>query len=529
MRGVLMLAALLAGTAVGGEPRLADLLVPDHADYSLAPYTWPEYRALGAQERLAAKGVDLESWTNPNFRPIQRTLKPGSDAQTRAWFQSHQSWQRRNEMLRHPGFHFDERLAAKRRVFARLLRRGEAGVFLDLVEGRDDFEREWRRFDTDLAKMVRDYEKYGTLRGTAANLFRKDPKRYQEIVNAYPRRIQTAVALRHSDRRFLAWLAKEVGVRLGRLDAATARPFLDSLAEGLKSTSPQHRLWCADLLAWAGEYAALEKAMAAEREAGVLVRMIALRAREKRGLAAALGPHLKSRSWNVRLAVIETLGRTPEAQTMLRPRWINERGRLRGAIDDALGTEPRPVETVDFYGITARTRRALFCIDVSPSMKFPMDGLGGKKPPRFDKTRRELFLALQGLPEAVSFNVLVYNARVTRFKSGLVSATEKNKEAALKFIDGLSFKTGGTNIHQALRECLGGKRKVALADTVFFLTDGEPTVGALVDPYQILEEISELNRGRNVTLHTIGVSDEQDAGFLLNLAHRNGGRFVAHR
>jgi uncharacterized protein with von Willebrand factor type A (vWA) domain len=110
-----------------------------------------------------------------------------------------------------------------------------------------------------------------------------------------------------------------------------------------------------------------------------------------------------------------------------------------------------------------------------------------------------------------------------------VSASEKNKEAALKFIDGLSFKAGGTNIHQALFECLGGKRKLARADTVFFLTDGEPTVGALVDPYQILEEISERNRGRKVTLHTIGVSDEQDAAFLLNLARRNGGRFVAHR
>ncbi len=531
MRGVLVLGAVLAGTAAGGEPRLADLLVPDHADYRLTPYAWPQFRALGPQERLAAKGVDLGDWTNPNFSPIQRTIKPDSDAQTRRWFQAHQSWQRKNEMLRHPGFHFEERLAAKRRVFARLLRQGETGVFLDLVERRKTFEAAWRRFDHGLAKMVRDYERHGAVRGAGVKLWRKDPKRYQEIVSAYPKRIQTAVALRHSDRRFLAWLAKEVGVRLGELPPATARPFLESLAKGLESTSAPHRLWCADLLAWAGEEAALERAMDAEMVPDVLVRMIVLRAREKRGLADALAPHLKSNFWNVRLAAIEELGtlHAPKVQTLLRRRWVNERGRLRGAIDDALQTEARRTEIVNFYGITARTRRLLFCIDVSPSMKFPMDGLGGKKPPRFDKTRRELFQALQGLPEAISFNVIVYNARVTRFRSGLVSASEKNKEAALKFIDGLSFKAGGTNIHQALFECLGGKRKLARADTVFFLTDGEPTVGALVDPYQILEEISERNRGRKVTLHTIGVSDEQDAAFLLNLARRNGGRFVAHR
>jgi len=65
------------------------------------------------------------------------------------------------------------------------------------------------------------------------------------------------------------------------------------------------------------------------------------------------------------------------------------------------------------------------------------------------------------------------------------------------------------------------------ADTIFFMTDGQPSCGKVIDPHQILDEITRRNRILGVTIHTVGVSKDQNSAFLLNLAKRNGGRYVA--
>ena len=67
------------------------------------------------------------------------------------------------------------------------------------------------------------------------------------------------------------------------------------------------------------------------------------------------------------------------------------------------------------------------------------------------------------------------------------------------------------------------------AVTIFFMTDGVPTDGRVVDPAQILAEITERNRRIGVVIHTVGVSKEQNGAFLLNLARANGGRYAARK
>ena len=76
---------------------------------------------------------------------------------------------------------------------------------------------------------------------------------------------------------------------------------------------------------------------------------------------------------------------------------------------------------------------------------------------------------------------------------------------------------------------LAAGKKGASADTIFFMTDGVPTDGRIVDPAQILAEITQRNRRLGVVIHCIGVSKEQNAGFLLNLARANGGRYASHK
>jgi hypothetical protein len=67
------------------------------------------------------------------------------------------------------------------------------------------------------------------------------------------------------------------------------------------------------------------------------------------------------------------------------------------------------------------------------------------------------------------------------------------------------------------------------ADTILFLTDGMPTAGRVVDPHQIIAEVTKRNELLGLTIHTVGVSKEQNAAFLLNLAKKNSGRFVGYK
>ena len=43
-------------------------------------------------------------------------------------------------------------------------------------------------------------------------------------------------------------------------------------------------------------------------------------------------------------------------------------------------------------------------------------------------------------------------------------------------------------------------------DTIFLLSDGEPSVGDLSDPQLIRDDIAEMNATRNVVINTIVVS-----------------------
>jgi hypothetical protein len=62
-------------------------------------------------------------------------------------------------------------------------------------------------------------------------------------------------------------------------------------------------------------------------------------------------------------------------------------------------------------------------------------------------------------------------------------------------------------------------------DTIFFLTDGEPTVGKTVDMFEIRREVRRVNQYRGVQIHVIYVG-EVGGQEMSDLAHENGGVFV---
>jgi hypothetical protein len=92
----------------------------------------------------------------------------------------------------------------------------------------------------------------------------------------------------------------------------------------------------------------------------------------------------------------------------------------------------------------------------------------------------------------------------------------------------------GTNSHEGLRKAFEDPD----VDTVFFLSDGHPTVGAVVDPERILADVREWNRWRRVRIHAIALlrgeppafaQAQEDAtaasSFMRRLAEQNDGLF----
>jgi len=417
--------------------------------------------------------------------------------------------------------------------------------------------------------------------GTPPKILRV-PAQLQANLHKASKRLQLLVAVQQSERRFEEWFIERLAALLNELSAEEVGKPLAALVKGISAKDYRYRVRCAELLGRLRQPAArdaFQTALGKEQDPMVLAEMVRMRAKGgNKEIVALLAKRLEDPRWPVRAAVIGELGRIPhkDAVDVLVKQMAKEKGRLLDDIATALkdmtlqryGPEPEPwriwwakardkwtppppdakagdekvgVEKgafVYFYGIRTTSKRIVFCIDFSGSMHFPLDGEGGSKPPRIDTAKRELLLALAALPEDAQFNLVVYNSVVSVWKKTMQMATLRNKQAARKFIE-KQKPQGATNIYDALNKSLDiaaagsrAKRKtkdVPVADTIFFLTDGEPTNGRVVDPVQILKEITARNRLLDVVIHTVGVSQDQKASFLLNLAKHNRGRYAAHK
>ena len=62
-------------------------------------------------------------------------------------------------------------------------------------------------------------------------------------------------------------------------------------------------------------------------------------------------------------------------------------------------------------------------------------------------------------------------------------------------------------------------------DTVFFLSDGKPTVGRYIDINEILRGVLTANVLRRVVIHAIAIG-QFDKTFMRRLAQENSGVFV---
>ncbi len=221
-----------------------------------------------------------------------------------------------------------------------------------------------------------------------------------------------------------------------------------------------------------------------------------------------------------------------------------------------------------YHTIETHSERLFFVVDISTSMlePIPMKNIGK----RTDKERKyssnvkltiakeELTYVLRQMKPHTSFTIVAFETEVKYWKKELQPATQGNVDDACRWLAKLEpprmssggMRPGGvplaadgkpkgrTNTYAALRAAFGlvpeakavnttGPPPKPPADTVFFLTDGEPTEGELVKDDDIIEEVLRWNRTGKVHLHTITMSKlDRGTAFLQRLATATGGQFV---
>ncbi len=260
-------------------------------------------------------------------------------------------------------------------------------------------------------------------------------------------------------------------------------------------------------------------------------------------------------------ALTALTGQDPGRSASAWGRWLAKEGgpyvegkiRLGGGVEKPARRpqkrRPEQSGTGSYFGIPQDGNSILYVFDNSQSMKAAMPGAGKaeKKVTRMDRCREELHRALDKLTPQKRFNLLAFANKLRMFAETMQPASKSNIAKAHEWIDGLKLEFQ-TNIHDALELSfyIAGRgtedRYYALeADTLFFLSDGAPTIkkpkgrGIQRDNItEILAAVRQWNPLQRMVIHTIGLGVQRGRAarptavhtFMKELARHNGGKFV---
>ncbi|HEX6813784.1 MAG TPA: VWA domain-containing protein [Planctomycetota bacterium] len=172
--------------------------------------------------------------------------------------------------------------------------------------------------------------------------------------------------------------------------------------------------------------------------------------------------------------------------------------------------------TVSYFDIPLVSSRVAFVVDTSGSMLLPMGT--DKKFSRLEGAKQQLTKVLEALPGDCHFNLLTYATKVDASWEQLRPANVDNKQEIQKRVNKLVAE-GNTNIFDAVELAFQDPD----VDTIYLLTDGQPTTGRLVAVEDILDEVLRWNRQRQIVLHCIGLGIDSD--LLKRLAQESGGSY----
>ncbi len=175
--------------------------------------------------------------------------------------------------------------------------------------------------------------------------------------------------------------------------------------------------------------------------------------------------------------------------------------------------------TVTYWNIPVSSQRIAFVVDTSGSMNQPF-GTAGQT--RLAEAQRQFERAIAQLPERARCNLIAFSDDAHSFADRLQPADGKHRNAMTAMAQGLTAR-GPTNVYAALQRAFAD----ADVDTVFLLTDGHPSSGAIVDPTTLAATVRLWNRGRGIAIHTIALGGKSE--FLEQLARESGGEHTVAR
>lgn len=167
-----------------------------------------------------------------------------------------------------------------------------------------------------------------------------------------------------------------------------------------------------------------------------------------------------------------------------------------------------------FYQLPIESHRVCFLIDLSGSMTWAAaDGR-----PRIDVALEELEAAILALPEGSRCNVILFAERSHRWKRLAQVMDDRSRAQAIAFA-GRPEPNGGTDLYEGLELAFEDPGM----DTIYLLTDGEPSEGLTYVTNQLRLEVGRWNETQRAIIHTISVGEDSD--LLQKLAADTGGTY----
>lgn len=183
----------------------------------------------------------------------------------------------------------------------------------------------------------------------------------------------------------------------------------------------------------------------------------------------------------------------------------------------------KEISKVAFFGIRVESHRAIFILDISGSMMESLRAryVGQKGEYRIDRAKQELRQVIENLEEGALFNVIAFNSAVMPWQESIAAASGATRADCDAWVDKLGA-LGGTNLFDSLRAAFEDPD----VDTLVVLSDGEPSVGEMIEPSAIRAEVARWNRDRGIRIHTVAMGGRFKV--LEWLAEDSGGTHVRH-
>ena len=194
---------------------------------------------------------------------------------------------------------------------------------------------------------------------------------------------------------------------------------------------------------------------------------------------------------------------------------------LKVRIEERETLKLKELTSTEFFGIQIESERVVFVVDISGSMNELAKSryVDAKGEPRIELAKGQLSQVLDALTQESRFNIITFASDVAPWADDIVDWTPDALADAQSFVGRLGA-SGGTNLYGALRFAFQDPQ----VDTVFVLSDGEPSAGAITDPGAIRGEVARWNANRRVRINTIAIGGRFQ--ILKWLAEDTGGTHV---